>query len=170
MQRRSKHEMEDEIEKDFKAQKEAQSSGETADKKKQIAQQRKQSTSCRRGGYQKDCRSRKASAKNAQEIIQFERVDFEQVTDKRQLTVCPRTTRISRSTVVYPRRHGTTINSCCGKQRKLVKKSSRDQANSVTAIQEKPVAKIKNKSQTEKNSIEVTNSTIKQTQNISCDH
>ena len=33
---------------------------------------------------QKDCRNRRPSAKDAQEIIQFGQVDFEQVAEKRQ--------------------------------------------------------------------------------------
>ena len=33
---------------------------------------------------QKDCRNRRPSAKDAQEIIQFEQADFEQVAEKRQ--------------------------------------------------------------------------------------
>ena len=33
---------------------------------------------------QEDCRSRRPSTKDAQEIIQFEHVDFEQVVEKRQ--------------------------------------------------------------------------------------
>ena len=69
----------------------------------------------------------------------------------------PRMTRIVRSRVVYPRTHSTTKSICCEEQQKLVKKSLMIQ------VEEKQAAEIKNKVQTVKNSLEVANSSIKQT-------
>ena len=49
-------------------------------------------------------------------------------------------------------------------QQKLVKKSLEDQAEALTEIQVEQVVEMQNKAHTVKNSLEVTNSSIKQTQ------
>ena len=106
--------MEVQIEKVVKAQKEAQSAAELADREEQSAHNKESKTTSsnrrtrrntsrkwklnsrrsvkhpRSRGQephpigQRDCRSRRPSTKDAQEIIQFEQIDFEQVTEKRQ--------------------------------------------------------------------------------------
>ena len=77
----------------------------------------------------------------------------------------PRTTRILRSRECIEEYTAQRKVVAWEEQQKLVKKS-RDQAVAltVTHVEEKQVAEIKNKVQTVKNSHEVTNSSIKQTQ------
>ena len=116
MQRRipknEKHEMEVEIEKAVKAQKEAQSAAEIAGRQEQTAHNKESRTTSSRRRTRRDTlrkwklnsRSfamtsslsrtrtsshrpegyRRPSAKDAQDIIQFEQVDFEQVAETRQ--------------------------------------------------------------------------------------
>ena len=113
MQRRipkyEKHEMEVEIEKVVKAQKEAQSAAEVADRGEHIA-------------HSKESMAQVAAEEDARRIAGAE--GHQQRTPKRssslsksilnrsqrsdRLAMQPRTTRILRSRVVYPRTHSTT--------------------------------------------------------------
>ena len=94
-----KHEMEVEIEKIVKAQNEAQSAAEIADREEQIAHNKaSRTTSSRRRTRRNTSRKWKLNSRrsvttsslswtrtsSAQEIILFERVDHEQVAEKRQ--------------------------------------------------------------------------------------
>ena len=95
----AKHEMEVEIEKIVKAQNEAQSAAEIADREEQIAHNKaSRTTSSRRRTRRNTSRKWKLNSRrsvttsslswtrtsSAQEIILFERVDHEQVAEKRQ--------------------------------------------------------------------------------------
>ena len=93
--RTKKHELEVEIEKVVKAWKEAQSAAEIADREEQIAHNKEGRTTSstrrtRRNPSRKwklnwtDYRSRRPAIMDAQVVIQFEQVDFEQVAEKRQ--------------------------------------------------------------------------------------
>ena len=89
-----KHEMEVEIEKVVKTQKEAQSAAEDADREQTAHNKKAEHKLSQRRmpeGLQispklgrKKPAHRRPLAKDAQEVIQFERVDFEQVAEKRQ--------------------------------------------------------------------------------------
>ena len=76
-----------------------------------------------------------------------------------RLAMWPRTTRILRSRVVYPRTHTAQRKVVAvEEQQKIVKKFLENR------VEKKQVAETKNKVQTVKNSLEVTNSSIKHTQ------